>query len=50
MRERRGGLWLLTGARRFLLDDSNLHVLDLDAHKKEIDLSHYNVTQMIPGQ
>lgn len=37
-------------ARRLPLDDVDLHVLDLDPHQEEVDLSHDHVLQVVPAR
>lgn len=38
-----------TCARGLPPDDGKLHVLDLDAHKQEVDLAEDHVLQVVPG-
>ena len=40
----------LTCSRRFFLDDGDLHVFDLDTDQEEVDLAHYNISEVIPTQ
>lgn len=37
-----------SGARRLSLDDVDLHVLDLNPHKQEVDFPHNDIFQMVP--
>ena len=37
----------LTGAGSLLLDDGQLHVLDLDPDQEEVDLAHHNVPKVV---